>query len=265
MSFAFLGKERRRGLTAVYAFCRVVDDAVDDCADLADGADRLGRWRDELAAVYDGEPSTEVGRALQLAARRFGIPRQALEDVVEGMAMDLEPQTYPTPEALERYCYHAASAVGLACLPVFGARGAAAEGYAQQLGQALQWTNILRDVREDAEGGRVYLPQDWVGEFGLSLDDLAGRGAAATYERGGPADGLHARCVERARGYFGAARAQRPPEFRRELLPARIMGAVYGDLLDRLEQRGGDVRLPRVRVGRRRKLWLAMRTWLGRR
>jgi len=265
VSFAFLSRERRRGITAVYAFCRVVDDAVDDAPDATEGRARLGGWREELRRAYEDTPQTEVGRGLQDAARRFGVPRQALEDVVDGVAMDLEPRTYANADELEHYCYRVASAVGLACLPVFGAHGREAEHYAELLGRALQWTNILRDLREDALQGRVYAPQDWLAAEGLGIDELAGRGDPSVYAPHGPASRVSARFVERAQDYFDAARACRPAELRRELLPARIMGAVYRDVLQKLERRGGAWTEPRVRSSRRRKLWIAMRTWLGRR
>ncbi len=261
--FVCLGAERRRGMTAIYAFCRVVDDAVDDAPDAATGRVHLRFWRDELAAAAAGTARTPVGVELQETMRRFAVPREPLDALLDGVAMDLEQCGIADDAELHLYCARVASAVGRACLPVLGAHGPDAIAFADHLGQALQLTNILRDLRSDAEAGRVYVPRTWLTELGVSLDTL----------RMPPCDGvppgivvLCRRLGDRARSEFADARghlAALPRSARRGLVPARIMGAVYRELLARLERRGPDLASPRVRVPKAKKLLLALTVWLG--
>lgn len=267
VGFRFLGKPRRDGMTSIYAFCRVVDDAVDDAPDRATAEAHLSFWRRELAAVFGDPgpepPTTEVGRALQGTVQAFGVERRHLEDLVDGMAMDLEPPYCRTEADLERYCYHAASAVGLACLPVMGATGVHAERFGERLGQALQWTNILRDLQGDAEQGRIYVPRDWLAELGIGEEMLLGKGLASAFATGGPMDVLVARVVEHAEDCFREARIALSPKLRKAVLPARIMAAVYHELLLKLQACGGRLTtLPRQRVPKWRKLQLAASCWL---
>lgn len=266
VSFLFLGRARRAALTAVYAFCRVVDDAVDDAESPQQGEEHLRFWRAELERVYAGSPETGVGRALAEAVRDFGVPRAALEQVLDGVAMDLSPAGFADLPELEAYCRKVASAVGRACLPVFGVGGPAAERYADSLGLALQLTNVLRDLAEDAATGRVYVPRRWLQECGVQPAWLSGSHPPAAAAPGGPL----ARLVERLHGEaarrFAEARsalAGMPWRDRRRVLPARVMGAVYADLLRGLLARGGRIGGGRLRLGRARKAWLCLRTLLG--
>jgi len=266
VSFGFLQPRRRRGLTAVYAFCRVVDDAVDDARDAEQAREHLEFWRKELEAAYGGTPATELGRSLRQVREEFGVRAEYLREVLEGVAMDLDPPAYQDLGDLERYCYKVASAVGLACLSVFGVSGEDAETYADRLGKALQLTNILRDLKGDAKGGHVYVPQDWLRQTGVEPEWLEGEGPDDAYASGGPVDRLVRLFVAAARTRYSEAEAalmRLSRRDRRRLLPARIMGAVYRDLLGALERRGGDLRLPPVRVRKRRKLFLALKTALG--
>jgi phytoene synthase len=179
---------------------------------------------------------------------------------------DLEGARYADLAALEVYCHRVASAVGLACLPVLGVEGELAERFAERLGRALQLTNILRDLRADAELGRVYVPCVWLQSCGVEVEWLRGSGPAAVYAEGGQVARLCARLAAVARERFaeaGAALLELPAAARRRLLPARIMGVVYRDLLRRLEARGGGLGGARVRVPRARKLWLAAATRIG--
>jgi phytoene synthase len=256
----------RAGMTAIYAFCRVADDAVDDATDAATARAHLQFWREELAAAATGAPRTEIGRALQQAVRTFGVDCAHLAAVLDGVAMDLDGAHYVDLQALEVYCYRVASAVGLACLPVMGLRSAAAERYAVGLGHALQLTNILRDLRSDAEGGRVYAPTSWLQSCGVAAEWLAGSGPDQAYATGGACAQLCARLADAASARFAAATAalrELTAGDRRRLNAARIMGAVYADLLARLRRRGGDLRAPRVRVPDRKKLWLALLVSMG--
>jgi phytoene synthase len=167
---------------------------------------------------------------------------------------------------LRCYCYRVASAVGLACLPVLGAIGAEPTRFADALGKALQLTNILRDLRFDAELGRCYVPQTWLAETGVERAWLAGAGPSSVYAPGGPVASLRARLAQKAADEFAIARAALrllPRRQRRALVPARIMGAIYGDLLRRLVRRGGDLRGPRMRVPRPRKAWLSLLVLAG--
>ncbi|HEX6812221.1 MAG TPA: squalene/phytoene synthase family protein [Planctomycetota bacterium] len=265
-AFRCLDRARREGMTAIYAFCRVADDAVDEANDPATGRAHLQFWRNELAAAAKGNGATPVGLALQTAMLRFGVEPRPLHDVLDGVEMDLAPHAFADEEELQRYCYRVASAVGLACLPVLGAVGAEAVRFADALGKALQLTNILRDLRADFELGRCYVPRTWLAESGVDRAWLGGTGPPAVYAPGGPVASLCARLAQQAAGEFAAARAALqalPRRQRRALVPARIMGAIYGELLARLVRRGGDLRGAQVRVPRRQKAWLALLVLAG--
>lgn len=259
--FLCLDEARRAGMTAIYAFCRAADDAVDDAPDAATARAHLQFWRDELAAAADGRADTAVGQAVQRAVQRFAVPPAMLGALLDGVAMDIEPLGFADEAALRSYCWRVASAVGLACLPVLGATEPPATRFAEALGQALQFTNILRDLRSDAEVGRIYVPREWLARFGVEVEWLRGAGPAEAYGPGGPMARLAGQCAATARAEFARADAelrQLPRRARRALVPARIMGAIYRDLLRRLEARRGDVRGARVRVPKLKKLWLAL-------
>jgi phytoene synthase len=262
-SFVLLPRDRRRGLAAIYAFCRAVDDAADEPRDPAEARAQLAFWRAELEAVTAGQPRTRTGKALQDTVRRFGTDPAHLAEVLDGVAMDVEPQPFADLPALDLYCHRVASAVGLACLPVFGAAGPGATAYALELGLALQLTNILRDLAPDAREGRVYLPQDALARHGVDPAWLAGQGPAAAYADGGPVDRLIAEFAALARRRFARTLELRPDDQRRALRPAEAMAVVYEELLDQVEARRGRLDRPgRLRVTRRRKVWLLLRTWL---
>ncbi|MEO6594745.1 MAG: squalene/phytoene synthase family protein [Planctomycetota bacterium] len=264
--FLCLDAERRAGMTAIYAFCRVVDDAVDEAPDVATGRAHLQFWRTELAAAVAGEAATPVGTAVQATMHRFGVAAETLEALLAGVAMDLEPQPFADEGQLRVYCHRVASAVGLACLPVLGAVAPGAKDFAEALGQALQLTNIRRDLCADAVLGRVYVPTMWLAESGVDRAWLHGSGPAEVYARNGPTAKLCALLETKARAEFARARAALlalPRRDRRALVPARIMGAVYSDLLGRLERRHGDLRGERLRVPKLRKMWLALTVFAG--
>ena len=264
--FVCLDPARRSGMTAIYAFCRVADDAVDEAPDAATGERQLAFWRAELAAATRGAATTPVGQAVQAAMQRFAVPVEPLQDLLDGLAMDLRPEPCGDEQELHRYCYRVAAAVGLACLPVLGATSAAAREYADALGHALQRTNILRDLRADTAEGRCYVPRPWLEAAAVPSAWLGGDGPDSAYTVDGPVARVCTRLADDAERHFARARtalrAMTRGE-RRALVPARIMGAVYGELLARLRRRGGELRGPRVRVGRGRKLWLALQVLAG--
>ncbi|MFO1076216.1 MAG: squalene/phytoene synthase family protein [Planctomycetota bacterium] len=205
--FVCLDAARRDGMTAIYAFCRVADDAADEAPDVATAAAHLRFWRDELLRAAAGGGDTPVGRALAATMAAFGVERAPLEALLDGIALDVEPAPFADEPELRHYCDCVASAVGRACLPVLGARGAAAVRYANALGQALQLTNILRDLREDAVAHRVYVPRTWLAECAVEASWLGGDGPAAAYADGGPVAALRARLAAAAEAEFAAARA----------------------------------------------------------
>ncbi|MBL9077237.1 MAG: squalene/phytoene synthase family protein [Planctomycetes bacterium] len=264
--FLCLDQARRQGMTAIYAFCRVADDAVDDAPDPATGARHLEFWRQELAAAARGTACTPVGQALQATMQRFGLSPAPLGDLLLGVAMDLEPRGAADEAELRLYCRRVASAVGIACLPVLGVREPVGVVFAEHLGLALQLTNILRDLRVDALVARVYVPRTWLAELAVDPGWLTGAGPDAAHAPDGAVARLRRRLVDHAEAEFAAARAalrQLPRRSRRALVPARIMGAVYAELLGRLAADPAGVRGPKVRVGRPRKLWLALQVLAG--
>ena len=261
-SFMFLERRRRAALSTIYAFCRAVDDAADDPEDPAEAREQLAFWRAELARVPDGQPETATGQALAGVVRDFGTSTAHLADVLDGVSMDVEPEPFATLEELDGYCHKVASAVGLACLPVFGARGPEADRYARELGLALQLTNILRDLRRDHEEGRVYVPTEHLERHRVDPDWLGGGGPAEVYRDGGPVAALVADLGAVATERFANTAALLPADQHRELLPAEVMAAIYAELLDVVLARRGRLDDPRrPRVSRRRKLWILARTW----
>ncbi|MSP62442.1 MAG: squalene synthase HpnD [Myxococcales bacterium] len=231
-AFLFLPRERREALYAVYAFCRLVDDAADDARSPEEARTNLARWRGELEAVYgDASPTHEVTTQLRDAAKRFAIRRADLEAVIEGCEWDATRTRYATWDDLRAYCYRVASAVGLMCIEIFGYQSPRAREYAIDLGLALQLTNILRDVAEDAGRGRLYLPLEDLAAFGVDEADLlAGRRTPAC-------DRLLRFEAQRARGLYLQARAAIGEEEKARLVVAEIMGDIYYHLLCDLEEK----------------------------
>jgi 15-cis-phytoene synthase len=263
-SFLVLPLEQRRAMVAVWDFCHAVDDAVDEAPAPKDagqglpaGRDAVAFWRAELARVFEGRtPLTGQGRRLQPFIREFDLPRQPFEDVIDGVAMDLDTTRYETFHDLFEYCRRVASAVGMICIRIFGCRNASAREYALNLGVALQLTNILRDVKTDLERGRVYLPLEDLRAHGCTVDDLS---AGVVTE---PVRRLIEFECRRARDFYQRARTARPPEDRKRLMAAEIMRAVYFETLERIERSGHDVFTARARVPRPQQALIALRQWL---
>jgi 15-cis-phytoene synthase len=253
-AFMLLPAERRRALYAVYAFCRFVDDIADD-ESIREPATLLARWREELDRVYGGVPTRPISRALADAARRFSIPRDYFAEVIAGVEMDLSRRRYATFEELRLYCYRVASVVGLICIEVFGYSNPEAKVYAENLGIAFQITNILRDLREDAARGRIYLPLEDLARFGVAEDEIL---------RGVYSDAF-VRLMEfeanRAREYYQRADRALPPEDRSSLLTAEAMRSIYGALLNLIVSSHYRVLDRRLSLSAPRKLYLVGRTW----
>jgi phytoene synthase len=258
-SFLVLPADQRRAIIRVWDFCRAVDDAIDEApAALPKGRDAVAFWRDELARCFDGrEPLTGEGRQLKPFVTRFDLPRRAFEDVIDGVAMDLDTSRYETFADLFEYCRRVASAVGLVCIRIFGCQSPRASDYALNLGVALQLTNILRDIKDDLARGRVYLPLADLAASGCTIGDLEAGIVTARVRQ------LLAFECARARDFYQRAIDARPPEERRRLVAAEIMRAVYFETLKRIERRNYDVFTERVRVARPRQAAIAVRTWLG--
>ena len=253
-AFLFLPKERRDALFSVYAFCRLVDDAADDAPTPEAAKDALLGWRKELDSIYgDDAPTHPVAARLKEALTRYPIRRQDMEAVIEGCEWDATRTRYETFRDLHQYCYRVASAVGLMCIEIFGYTTPRARDYAIDLGIALQLTNILRDVDEDAARGRIYLPLEDVKAFGVSESDLIeGRRTPAVLR-------LLAFEAQRARGYYLRARAAISDSERARLVVAEIMGDIYYALLERLER--DKFPTTRAALPTSRKATIALDTW----
>jgi phytoene synthase len=262
-SFVVLSEAKRRAIIAVWDFCRVVDDTVDETAERPTVADskaaasaELSKWRDELAACYGSRPPrTPQGLALAPHIAAFNLPRRCFDAVIDGVEIDLDRPRFRTFEDLREYCLHVASAVGLICIEIFGYTNEQCRQYAIDLGIALQLTNILRDLGRDLAAGRLYLPVEDLERFNVSEDDLR---AGRVTDRVRALLQFEAR---RARDYFARAARGLPREDARRLVAARIMGAIYFDLLERIERGGFQVFSGTIRAPRWRKAMIAAGTW----
>jgi phytoene synthase len=262
-SFLSLPAPKRQAITAVFDFCRVVDDSVDLEPDPARAGAALTMWRDEVARVFSGRPPvTPQGQALQPFVGPCHLPRAQFDALIDGVAMDAAGVTYPTFAALEPYCHRVASAVGLMCAEIFEYRDEAVLDYARDLGVALQLTNILRDVGVDYRQGRRYLPDEDLARAGCTWDDVAREVEGAGHGvRSANVRAALATTGARARDFFARATRALPRDDARRFLAAEIMRAVYWDLLLRIERRGYDVFSDVVRVPRPVQAGLALRTW----
>jgi phytoene synthase len=263
-SFLVLPKRKRDVIVAVWDFCRAVDDAVDLETHPERARAALDVWRSEVARVFSGVvPETPQGRALQLHARSFRLPREQFDALIDGVAMDVTPIRFQTFADLEPYCHRVASSVGLICAEIFEYRDPAVLEYARDLGVALQLTNILRDVAVDYRRGRMYLPTEDLATFGVTEDDIkrevdeAGHGVQSPRVRGA----LEHQAA-RARVFFARATRVLPAAELRAVLAAEIMRGVYSEVLRRIEASGCDVFSRVIKVRRREQALIAVRTWL---
>ena len=256
-SFLFLPAERRRAITALYAFCREVDDVVDEGTDPHLAAAKLAWWRTEVAALFAGYPQHPVTRALLPFVERFSLKKENLSEIIDGMEMDLRQSRYLDWPALETYCYRVAGVVGLLAAGIFGYRDPRTLDYARSLGIAFQLTNIIRDVGEDARKNRIYLPMDELKRFGVPAADILQAKQTPAFRS------LMAFQAERARSYYDAAMAALPDADRRAQRAGLVMAAIYRALLREIENDGFRVLVERTSLTPLRKLWIAWRTWVS--
>jgi len=253
-SFLFLPVEQRRGINALYAFCREVDDIVDECSDPGVAHRKLDWWQEEVELCFSGRPRHPVSQALQQPIRTCNLPAEYFQEIIDGMRMDLQQNRYETFSELALYCHRVAGVVGLLSAEIFGYRHRDTLKYAEELGTAFQLTNILRDVREDAERGRIYLPLDELLQYRINPHDLLN---ARVTDRLREMLGFQA---QRARRYYQHAMSQLPPADRYAQRSGLIMAAIYQTLLDEIEADEFRVMQHRLSLTPLRKLWIAWKT-----
>ena len=255
-SFLFLAPERRRAITALYAFCREVDDTVDECTDESIARIKLAWWRKEIANMYEGQQTHPVTLALQPHLAPYNLQQQHLQAIIDGMEMDLNQTRYLDYTALSKYCWHVASVVGILSASIFGATRPETLQYAEKLGHAFQLTNIIRDVGEDARKGRIYLPVNELQQFNVTAADLLNARHSENFEK------LMAFQAARAQKVYDEAFALLPQEDRRAQRPGLMMSAIYRTLLTEVEADGFHVLTQRISLTPLRKLWLAWKTYI---
>jgi phytoene synthase len=255
-SFLFLPPERRRAITALYAFCREVDDAVDEPSDPSAARATLAWWRGEVEQLFAGNPQHPVTRALAPMIEPFGITQARLSEIMDGMEMDLNQSRYLNFAGLQLYCHRVAGVVGALAAGIFGYRNAKTLEYAEKLGLAFQLTNIIRDVGEDARKNRIYLPLDDLKEYGVAATDILNASHTESFVR------LMRFQAERARRCYDEALAFLPAEDRRAQRPGLMMAAIYRALLDEIAGDNYRVLEQRTALTPIRKLWIAWRTWV---
>lgn len=256
-SFLFLPKPKRDAIFTVYSYCRQTDDIVDS-AQSPDAARReLDEWRKELDVCYEGHPTHPITQAMSSVIEQFNIPKTYFHELIDGCEMDLTIERYPTFEELRRYCYRVASVVGLICIEIFGYRSPNAKEYATNLGLALQLTNIMRDVGEDARNGRIYLPGEDLERFHYSeAEIMRGEYNPAFID-------LMRFHSKRAQDFFDKANALYDRRDFYLLFPAEIMKKIYYDLFKKIVNANFNVYQGRIRVPNQKKMAIALTTWLG--
>jgi phytoene synthase len=296
-SFLFLPPERRRAITALYAFCREVDDIVDECTDVGVARTKLAWWRDQIAAIYDdapasskqgpaergagtrlrdataepavsasllpapvppsdGAPQHPVAQALAAVIPAFKLPQARLQEIIDGMEMDLTQRRYADFAALKLYCHRAAGVVGLLSAEIFGYSDPGTLKYAENLGMAFQLTNIIRDVGEDARRDRIYLPLDELARYNVTVADIMHARKSDGFRQ------LMQFQIKRALGYYHDAFALLPAADRKSQRPGLVMAAIYQTLLAEILADGLQVLTHRISLTPIRKLWIAWKTWV---
>jgi len=259
LAFILLPRPRRDAMSALYAFCREVDDVADDeSVPTEQRRARLAAWREDIRrAVENQTPRQVINQEFQPIIHQFHLPFALFDELIKGCEMDLDTKRYENYEQLELYCHRVASVVGLLSIEIFGYHNPACRDYAIYLGKALQLTNILRDVRTDAGRGRIYLPQSELGRFDVPEKEIFAFKYTANYRA------LAASVASRAKNYYQLARQALPPEDRKAMVAAELMGSVYWQLLKKLEANGFNVfgEHP-IRLPKAQKLVLIFRAWL---
>ena len=256
-SFSLLPKQKREAIHTVYAFCRYTDDLVDEGADDGRKVVLLRRWRRELGRALNGTSAYPILNQLSVTARRFNIPVDHFYELIRGMEMDLTRNRYETFDELREYCYLVASSVGLMCRQIFGFRNESTREYAINLGIALQLTNILRDLKEDARKGRIYLPLEDLRRFRYSEDDLLQCRYTPEF-----VNLMRFEC-ERACRHFDAARDALKNEDKRFFFAARVMWSIYAHILQRIIRSNYNVFERRISISKLLKLLITFRYWLS--
>ena len=255
-SFLFLPAEKRRAIMALYAFCREVGDIADEVQDTSVARFKLAWWRTEIANVFAGNPQHPIGKALLPAVRQLDLNADRFNEIIDGMEMDLSYHRYPDFKTLELYCYRVAAMVGQLSAIIFGHTDNQTLLYAHDLGMAFQLTNIIRDVGEDARRNRIYLPQDELRRFDVSVADVLNGVQSDNFRE------LMTFQAERAKTFYMRAFAELPAADRKTQRAGLIMAAIYRTLLDEIERDGFKVLNQRVALTPLRKLWIAWKTWV---
>jgi phytoene synthase len=255
-SFMFLPPDKRRAITALYAFCREVDDVVDESSDDNVARTTLAWWHTEVTAIYSGTPQHPVARALMPVVKQYNLPQEHFHEIIDGMEMDLQQHQYVDFKALQQYCYRVASVVGLLAAEIFGYTDRNTLKYAHDLGLAFQLTNIIRDVGEDARRGRIYLPLGELALFGVHTNDILDSKESEGFQK------LMQFQIDRAQRYYQRAFEQLPAADRKAQRTGLIMAAIYRATLQEIVASGCHVLKERVSLTPLRKLWLAWKTWV---
>lgn len=259
LAFILLPREKRDAMSALYAFCRAVDDVADeDAVPTETRRAQLAAWREDIRrACENGRPEFALNQEFQPIIHRFKLPFALFDELIKGCEMDLDTRRYDNYEQLEHYCYRVASVVGLLSIEIFGAQNPASRDYAIHLGQALQLTNILRDVRTDAGRGRIYLPLDELKKFNVTEAEILDSKYSENYHA------LAVSVAGRARHFYQLARKTLPPEDRKAMVAAELMGSVYWHLLLKLEANRFNVFGPKpLKLSKPHKLALIAGSWL---
>jgi len=255
-SFLFLPPERRRAITALYAFCREVDDTVDETSDQSVARIKLAWWRNEVTQMFTGTPTHPVMLALQPHLAAYDLKQEHLLAIIDGMEMDLDQSRYLDYPNLKKYCWHVAGVVGILSASIFGVTNPQTLRYAEALGLAFQLTNIIRDVGEDARKGRIYLPINELQQFNVTAADLLNARHSEKFEA------LMKFQADRAQKLYDEAFALLPQDDRRAQRPGLMMAAIYRTLLDEIERDGFHVLHQKISLTPLRKLWLAWKTYV---
>jgi phytoene synthase len=255
-SFLFLPAERRRAITALYAFCREVDDTVDETTDQSVARIKLAWWRTEVSAMYKGAATHPATQALQPHLLPYKLQEQHLQAIIDGMEMDLDQSRYLDYPGLRKYCWHVAGVVGILSASIFGVTNPQTLEYAEKLGLAFQLTNIIRDVGDDARKGRIYLPVNELQQFGVTAADIL------NFRHNDKFEALMKFQCDRAHAVYDEAMALLPKEDRRAQRPGLMMAAIYRTVLDEIERDNFKVLNQRISLTPLRKLWLAWKTYV---
>ena len=256
-SFLFLPKIKREAITALYAFCREVDDVVDECKDTSVARIKLAWWRTEIQRLYQGNPQHPVTKALAEVIHTYHLDQEHFIEIIDGMEMDLDQNRYADFKQLQLYCYRVASVVGLLSAQIFGFNNRKTLKYAHDLGMAFQLTNIIRDIGEDARRNRIYLPQDELAKFGVKESDILHEHLSENLQK------LLDFQIERAESFYDRALKALPAEDKKTQRTGLIMAAIYRTLLREIKASGSQQVLnARISLPPLRKLYLAWTTWM---